>query len=158
MPESQQVHGRAMELARMLTRPATRSWLQGGRHREFSVADMWLLLHLLETGPLAMSDLAHWQQVNRSTMSVQVFHLESRGLLVRTPDPGDHRVVVVHLTAEGRAAAREMADSMGRSFGAAMSRWTPAEITALEDLLSRLIGDLDAARARGGAPGEGSTP
>lgn len=135
----------------MLTRPGTRGWLQGGRPRDFSVADMWLLLHLSERGPVVMSDLAHWQQVNRSTMTVQVIHLERRGLLVRTPAVRDHRVVVVRLTEAGCVAARNLNVSVGEAFAQAMVGWTPAERDTLAHLLGRLVEGLDTARERIGA-------
>lgn len=146
MVESDEVHGPALELARMLTRPATRSWLQGGHLQAFSVSDTWLLLHLWGQGPLTMSELAHWQQVNRSTMTVQVLHLERRGLLERTPDAGDHRLVVVRLTGTGRAAARGLDDGAAQAFAQTMAGWTDSERAVLADLLGRLTRDLDAAR------------
>lgn len=153
VPGDGEAYVRAMELARLVTRPATRSWLQGERHRDFSLADMWLLLHLSERGPAVMSDLAHWQQVNRSTMTVQVIHLERRGLLVRSPDVRDHRVVLVRLTEAGRTAAHELESSVARAFGLAMDGWTRAEREMLAGLLARLAEGLDAARGQT-APGD----
>lgn len=57
-----------------------------------------------------LSDLAHRAVVTKQAMMQVVDDLQSRGLVRRTPDPGDSRAKVVRLTAKGlrqRAEARK---------------------------------------------------
>lgn len=48
------------------------------------------------------SDISHLMRVASPTVTQQLNVLEARGLLERTADPKDRRVVLVKLTAEGR--------------------------------------------------------
>ena len=47
-----------------------------------SATDAWLLGRITDTGPVRLSALADWQEVDRSTMTTQVRRLERLGLVV----------------------------------------------------------------------------
>ncbi len=66
---------------------------------------LWALKTLDRRGPLAVGALAEELAVHQSSVSVLVDRLEDRGLLRRRRDAPDRRVVQLHLTAKGRAAA-----------------------------------------------------
>jgi DNA-binding MarR family transcriptional regulator len=54
------------------------------------------------TGPLTLGELANREQVAPPTITKAVGGLEEQGLVARTADPADRRVVRVEITADGR--------------------------------------------------------
>jgi DNA-binding MarR family transcriptional regulator len=73
-----------------------------------------LLLHLSQTGPLTLSELARHLDRAPSTLSAKVSELESRGLLARQRDEQDSRRAQLWLSPKGRRAllaAVEVLDS-----------------------------------------------
>lgn len=61
-----------------------------------------ILMCLSQLGPLNLSELAERLEVSLPTMSNSVSTLAGRGWVARQRDPGDRRVTLVMLTAEGR--------------------------------------------------------
>lgn len=57
-------------------------------------------------GGITPSGLAHWMSAPPTTVSSYIRRLESRGHLVRRPDPADGRGTLLVLTAAGRRAFR----------------------------------------------------
>lgn len=74
---------------------------------QLSLPDV-LVLYVLATadGSARMNQLAESLMVIPSRMTQQVSRLESRGLVSRTPSPGDRRGVVADITGMGRARVR----------------------------------------------------
>ena len=66
-----------------------------------------LLMRLSEGDGATQIDLARLQRVEAPSMCRMVDRLERDGLVERRPSTSDRRAVHVHLTAAGRAAARE---------------------------------------------------
>jgi DNA-binding MarR family transcriptional regulator len=64
---------------------------------------------LAEFGPLAQSELADRTHLNRGHLVGFLDQLSARGLVTRTPDPGDRRRNIVALTGEGEAFTRRVA-------------------------------------------------
>src|SRR5262249_42787575 len=56
------------------------------------------LLRLHRTGPERVSELAVQLGLDPTTVTRHLDELESRGLIVRRPDPTDRRATLVHLT------------------------------------------------------------
>ena len=102
-----------------------------------SPTDVWLLDRLATHAPARMSDLATWQDVDRSTMSVQVARLVNRGLAHRTTDPIDRRAVAVELTEEGIAL-----------IDAAVVDWDAHDLSEFSRYLTRFAQSLDDAIER----------
>jgi DNA-binding MarR family transcriptional regulator len=102
-----------------------------------------LLLKALLPGPLRLSSLAAALDLDASTVSRQVRHLEDRGLLERTSDPDDGRASQVALSAEGRTrlehGARRRRDFVGRL----LEDWPETDREHLRTLLTRLLDELD---------------
>ncbi|MCO1654631.1 MarR family winged helix-turn-helix transcriptional regulator [Pseudonocardia humida] len=112
------------------------------RHRDHAEAG---------SGPLRVSELAEWQGVDKSTMTMQVRRLEERGLVERRPDPRDRRGVLVRATPRGRRVRSRM-DAAGAAVFTDMLRdWPAADRAALTDLLERFARELGE-RALGDAP------
>ena len=76
--------------------------------------------------------------------------LEQRGLVTRTPDPGDRRNRIVSLTAEGRQVLERCHTAISAMEEELLGGLPPAERAAFERALVRLAGDSAPAP---GAPG-----
>jgi DNA-binding MarR family transcriptional regulator len=114
------------------------------RQRKSGVGDVTLfeasvLARLDRDGPDSPSSLAAAEGVRPQAMATTLTALEERGLVSRTPDPGDGRRAVMAVTAAGRqvvadrrsASVRRMADALDRDF-------TPTERAALHAVLPLL--------------------
>jgi DNA-binding MarR family transcriptional regulator len=55
----------------------------------------------------AMTELAEFSVVDRTTLTRTVDQLVADGLVERVPSPADRRLVLLRLTAQGRAAAEQ---------------------------------------------------
>ncbi|MPZ28647.1 MAG: MarR family transcriptional regulator [Micromonosporaceae bacterium] len=93
-------------------------------------------------GSLRPGRLAEAEQINKSSVTRLVAHLEAGGLIVRTPDAEDARSSQVQLTAEGR---RLMAESSHRADAylarqiAALSPGEQRRLLAAAPVLQRLL-------------------
>ena len=99
------------------------------------------VLHLIEPGrPVPMSRLAEVLSCDASNVTGLVDRMEARGLLARRPSPGDRRVKVLVLTAQGARLRDQMLRHMtGQPLP--LSSLTPDERRALVGLLERLVGE-----------------
>lgn len=66
-----------------------------------------LLLHLAQTGPMSLSELARHFDRALSTLSVKVAALEADGLLARQRDDDDARRALIWLSPRGRQVLLE---------------------------------------------------
>lgn len=83
-------------------------------------------------------ELAEFLSLDASQIVSLVDTLERRGLVIRTPDPGDRRTNVISSTAEGDALyARAMA-AAANAERKSLAALTVAERDQLRDLLSRV--------------------
>jgi DNA-binding MarR family transcriptional regulator len=62
------------------------------------------LAELLRHGPMRPGELAEHLRIAPRSATEVVDDLQDRGLVARTPDPGDRRATLVHLTPAGQAA------------------------------------------------------
>jgi len=111
-----------------------------GEELDFSAI---LLLKALLRGPLRMSALAAALELDASTVSRQVRHLEDRGLLERTSDPDDRRASQVALSEKGRARLEEGAARRRAMVSDLLRAWPGEDRERLRQLLTRLLDDLD---------------
>lgn len=160
--------GDALEVAldaihRARSRPEARRAVLGPGGESLSATDRWLLNRLDEAGPLRMSALARWQEVEPPTMTAQVRRLESRGWIIRQPDPTDRRVVMVALQPAGRQVIRHAQKAARETANHLVAHWSEHDRQELTRLLVRLADELDRLPVSGppGAAGRrrgGSTP
>lgn len=86
--------------------------------------------------PRTMSEIAAFLSCDNSNVTGIVDGLEGRGLAERTPSPGDRRVKLIALTAEGkRLRARLMREA--RKPPAWLEALSPADQRNLRDVLRR---------------------
>lgn len=113
-----------------------------------------LLMHLAQSGPLTLSEMAQHFGRALSTLSVKVAALEADGLLARQRDDGDARRALIWLGPHGRAVLDEALQVLDTpQLAAAAERLAPA---MREQLLQGLAQLLAALRQAG--PGAEATP
>jgi len=74
---------------------------------DLTLAQLSILLTLLDQGPIRMTELAARERVRTPTTTVAIRRLEKLGLVKRSRDPSDLRAVLVEVTPEGLAKHRE---------------------------------------------------
>jgi DNA-binding MarR family transcriptional regulator len=105
-----QVAELAGELQRVLSRVFSilrRSDTNRADTNDLTLAQLSILLTLLEQGPIRMTDLAAHERVRTPTTTVAIRRLEKLGLVKRSRDPSDLRAVLVEITPEGLAQHQE---------------------------------------------------
>lgn len=95
-------------------------------------------------------DITVLRGISKSQVSQAVELLAAEGLLARTPDPADRRVVHLSITETGRPLAGECQAMQERCVGRLLTGLAPEEVQALEGLLetvldngARLAGEVD---------------
>jgi MarR family transcriptional regulator for hemolysin len=113
---------------------------------------IWLVLICLKTQNLASQrELAEAMGIREATLTHHLTAMESAGLISRQRATANRRIQVVELTPAGEAMFDRLR-SVALSFDKQLRRGiASAEITALEDVLSRLAANV-------GAPAAGSPP
>lgn len=106
-----------------------------------------VLGHVIESGPLRMSELAEVGRVHPAALTRQVQALEAEGYVERTVDPDDGRAFVVASTRSGRAAHARIERVNDEIMATQLDEWSVRELDELADILDRLIVDLRAAPA-----------
>ena len=101
-----------------------------------------LLALLEEHDDVRPSDAAAVLELDLSTVSRQVRHLESSGLLTRRPDDEDGRACRVRLTASGRSGLAAVRLSRNELLDSALGDWADTDRADLLRLLDRLLSDL----------------
>ena len=101
--------------------PRFRSWISVGRacqlmqqtlsrrlaHLGIKTPHLDILINLYRSPEISQQELARKLLVGRSNMSMLLPQLEKRGLIRRTPDAKDKRILRLVLTDDGRAVTEE---------------------------------------------------
>jgi len=106
---------------------------------DLTLAQLSILLTLLESGPIRMTELAAHERVRTPTTTVAIRRLEKLGLVKRSRDPSDLRAVLVEVTPRGLVQHREALEAR-RAFLASMLANLSSEDRAT---LNTAIGSLE---------------
>jgi DNA-binding MarR family transcriptional regulator len=128
------VHGALLGVMRILHDHTARCASELGLTPAQAVA----LLHLQQHGAQPMRELASEQHCDPSNITGIADRLEARGLVERRPDPGDRRVKLLVLTAEGQTTATELG-SRAISQVPGLSGLGPEELAELHRLLLQIL-------------------
>jgi len=109
---------------------------------ELDFAAILLLKALMHGGPMRLSALAASLDLDASTVSRQVRHLEDRGLLERTSDPDDGRASRITLSERGRVRLEAGARRRRAMVAQLLEHWPDRDREQLRVLLNRLLDDL----------------
>ena len=102
------------------------------------------LATIARLGPITPSELAEAERIQRPTATRVAGVLESAGLIGRTSDESDRRVVRLETTADGRRALRRLRSRKTAYLAKRLERLDAADIATLEAacvVLERLLED-----------------
>ncbi|OBI03985.1 MarR family winged helix-turn-helix transcriptional regulator [Mycobacterium scrofulaceum] len=121
---------------------------------ELTLAQLSILVTLLDQGPIRMTDLAAHERVRTPTTTVAIRRLEKLGLVKRSRDPSDLRAVLVDITPRGRAVHGESLANRRASLAAMLSQLPPADL----DTLMQALAPLERLASGEPAPGPAGEP
>ncbi len=101
-----------------------------------------LLRRLQEEGELAIGELARLTQMDPAAAGRQIRLLQQDGLVERTRDTEDGRVVVVRVTPEGAKVRHRLGMVGERHLADVLSDWSVTDCRQLATLLPRFVGGL----------------
>ncbi|KAA1431252.1 MarR family winged helix-turn-helix transcriptional regulator [Mycolicibacter arupensis] len=105
---------------------------------ELTLAQLSILITLLDRGPIRMTELAAHERVRTPTTTVAIRRLEKIGLVKRSRDPSDLRAVLVDITPEGLASHRESLANRHAALAAMLNRLSPEDLDTLTRALEPL--------------------
>jgi DNA-binding MarR family transcriptional regulator len=113
--------------------------------RDLSLTSLATLSTLNRTGPRRITDLAVIEGITQPSMTVLVTGLERGGLVTRHSDPGDRRVTLVALTADGLQYLRTRRRAGTDALAQLIRKLPPGEASALAAAVPALqhLRDLD---------------
>lgn len=117
---------------------------------ELTLAQLSILITLLDRGPIRMTDLAAHERVRTPTTTVAIRRLEKIGLVKRSRDPSDLRAVLVDITPQGRAVHHESLANRHAALAAMLSQLPKSDLDILMEAsapLARLASGEPAAPA-----------
>ncbi|OBG92564.1 MarR family transcriptional regulator [Mycobacterium sp. E136] len=106
---------------------------------DLTLAQLSILLTLLEQGPMRMTDLAAHERVRTPTTTVAIRRLEKLGLVKRSRDPSDLRAVLVDITPEGRAQHQDALEVRRAHLASLLAKLSPEDL----ETLTRAIDPLE---------------
>src|ERR1700761_4524405 len=105
---------------------------------ELTLAQLSILVTLLDQGPIRMTDLAAHERVRTPTTTVAIRRLEKVGLVKRSRDPSDLRPVLVDITPRGRSVHCESLANRRAALSAMLSQLPEADLNTLMKALAPL--------------------
>ena len=105
---------------------------------ELTLAQLSILVTLLDQGPIRMTDLAAHERVRTPTTTVAIRRLEKIGLVKRSRDPSDLRAVLVDITPRGRAVHGESLANRRAALAAMLSQLPESDLNTLMKALAPL--------------------
>jgi DNA-binding MarR family transcriptional regulator len=105
---------------------------------DLKIAQLDVLMNLYRHPGQSQHDLARRLLVGRSNISMLLPQLEKQGLLRREGDPGDKRIMRLHLTEEGEARLMKALKVYMELIDRVMAQSTPAECDAMGAQMQRI--------------------
>ncbi len=102
---------------------------------DLTLAQLSILLTLLDQGPIRMTELAAHERVRTPTTTVAIRRLEKLGLVKRSRDPSDLRAVLVDITPRGLAQHREALAARQAQLAALLSKLSEEDLETLTKAL-----------------------
>ncbi|OLP03207.1 MarR family transcriptional regulator [Mycolicibacterium porcinum] len=139
-PDSQ-VTELAGELQRVLSKVFSvlrRGDTNKGTAGELTLAQLSILLTLLDQGPIRMTELAARERVRTPTTTVAIRRLEKLGLVKRSRDPSDLRAVLVEVTPRGLVQHRESLAARRADLAARLANLSQDDLATLATALAPL--------------------
>ena len=109
-----------------------------GTQPDLTMAQISILLTLLDSGPIRMTELATRERVRTPTTTVAIRRLENLGLVKRSRDPSDMRAVLVEVTPQGQVQYQEALEARRTHLAELLTRLTDDERADLVQALKPL--------------------
>jgi DNA-binding MarR family transcriptional regulator len=109
-----------------------------GTAGELTLAQLSILLTLLDKGPIRMTELAALERVRTPTTTVAIRRLEKLGLVKRTRDVSDLRAVLVDITPLGLAQHRESLANRRTALATMLAKLSAEDLATLTNALAPL--------------------
>ena len=125
-----QVADLASDLQRVLATLVTvmrRGDTNSSARPDLTMAQISILLTLLDSGPIRMTDLATRERVRTPTTTVAIRRLEKLGLVKRSRDPRDMRAVLVEVTPDGLVQYQDALHARRSHLAELLTRLTESE-------------------------------
>ena len=113
--------------------------LQKGRKSELSPVAL-SMLYTVTMKKARMNDVAEAYGIRKSTASRHIDNLEKKGLVRRSRDEADRRIIYVVPTAKGKSLIAENEKKLAKYVEKGMARLRPAEQEKLVELLVKFTG------------------
>ncbi|GFG73789.1 MarR family winged helix-turn-helix transcriptional regulator [Mycobacterium botniense] len=110
----------------------------GAMAGDLTLAQLSILVTLLEQGPIRMTDLAAHERVRTPTTTVAIRRLEKIGLVKRSRDPSDLRAVLVDITPRGRSILAESLDNRRAALATMLNQLPESDLETLMKALGPL--------------------
>jgi DNA-binding MarR family transcriptional regulator len=94
-------------------------------------------------GGVTPTEISHFQQVSKNTISSLLRGLEEQGFIEREIDPNDLRVFRIHLTDAGREHVTRTAPQRIEGINQLLADLTPEDIEQLKALLNKVRRSLE---------------
>jgi DNA-binding MarR family transcriptional regulator len=105
---------------------------------DLTLAQLSILLTLLDQGPIRMTELAAHERVRTPTTTVAIRRLEKLGLVKRSRDPSDLRAVLVDITPKGLSQHREALAARRAHLATLLSKLSTEDLETLTKALAPL--------------------
>lgn len=105
---------------------------------DLTLAQLSILVTLLNQGPIRMTELAAHERVRTPTTTVAIRRLEKLGLVKRSRDPSDLRAVLVEITPKGHAEHAEALANRHARLAVMLRRLSPADLERIDNALAPL--------------------
>src|SRR6478736_1435454 len=105
---------------------------------DLTLAQLSILLTLLDQGPIRMTELAAHERVRTPTTTVAIRRLEKLGLVKRSRDPSDLRAVLVDITPKGLSQHRESLAARRAQLARLLAKLSPENMETLTKALAPL--------------------
>lgn len=122
----------------------------GATAGDLTLAQLSILVTLLDQGPIRMTELAAHERVRTPTTTVAIRRLEKIGLVKRSRDPSDLRAVLVDITPRGRAVHGASLANRRAALAAMLGQLPRSDLETLMQALAPL------ARLASGEPANGT--
>ncbi|WP_193045321.1 MarR family winged helix-turn-helix transcriptional regulator [Mycolicibacterium baixiangningiae] len=111
---------------------------RGTEGGDLTLAQLSILLTLLDCGPIRMTELAAHERVRTPTTTVAIRRLEKIGLVKRSRDPSDLRAVLVEVTPEGLVQHREALATRRAHLATLLAKLSEEELDTMAKALAPL--------------------
>jgi DNA-binding MarR family transcriptional regulator len=130
-----ELHRALSKVFSVLRRGDTKSGTAG----ELTLAQLSILLTLLDRGPIRMTELAAHERVRTPTTTVAIRRLEKLGLVKRSRDPSDLRAVLVEVTPRGLVQHDEALAARRAALAGMLAKLSPDDL----ETLTKAVGALE---------------